>query len=70
MGMVLIIMGLYFFLWGKKNDTPNAEAVEESTSIPNVPQSTSTVVPNASPINTSVVLEIEKTDQVKNETKR
>ncbi|TKY56413.1 WAT1-related protein [Spatholobus suberectus] len=70
LGMVLIIMGLYSFLWGKKNDTqrlpqPNVAVGEGSTRMADgltSAQSTSTVVPTASPTNT-VVLEIEKTDQ-------
>ncbi|XP_022637386.1 WAT1-related protein At5g64700-like isoform X2 [Vigna radiata var. radiata] len=53
-GMVLIIMGLYFFLWGKSNETHNAEGTTTAT------QSTSTVVPSASPTH-SVLLQIQKT---------
>ncbi|KAL2317541.1 hypothetical protein Fmac_031417 [Flemingia macrophylla] len=66
-GMVLIITGLYFFLWGKKNDTQHlpgqiAAAAKGSTIMSDEltgPQSTSTVMPSSSPVNT-VVLEIEK----------
>ncbi|RDY03513.1 WAT1-related protein, partial [Mucuna pruriens] len=71
LGMVLIIMGLYLFLWGKKNDTqhlpqPNVAAVEGSTSMATMVQSTSTVLPSALPTNSIVVLEIEKTDKNSN----
>ncbi|XP_068487591.1 WAT1-related protein At5g64700-like [Phaseolus vulgaris] len=69
-GMVLIIMGLYSFLWSKKNDTqklsqPNVAAAEGSTMMADgltATQSTSTVVPSASPTTDSVILEIEKTE--------
>ncbi|XP_020205504.1 WAT1-related protein At5g64700 isoform X2 [Cajanus cajan] len=66
-GMVLIITGLYFFLWGKKNDTqhlpqPIVAAVEGSTVMADGPQSTCTVIQSSSPIN-AVVLEIEKTEK-------
>ncbi|KAK7372873.1 hypothetical protein VNO80_06263 [Phaseolus coccineus] len=68
-GMVLIIMGLYSFLWGKKNDTqklpqPDVAAAEGSTMMADgltPTQSTSAVVPSASPTD-SVILEIEKTE--------
>jgi len=67
--MVLIIMGLYFFLWGKNNDTqnlaqPNVAAAEGSTMMADeltTNQSTSTVVPSASPTD-SAVLEIDKNE--------
>lgn len=66
--MVLIITGLYSFLWGKKNENPrlpqtNVAAAELSTSVtddPAVAQSTAVVVPSSSPNDDSVVLEIEK----------
>ncbi|WJX58138.1 hypothetical protein P8452_43623 [Trifolium repens] len=67
-GMVLIILGLYFFLWGKKNETPilpqtNVAAGELSTSMAIddsfQAQSTDVVTPSSLP-NKSVHLEIEK----------
>ncbi|XP_061339134.1 WAT1-related protein At1g09380-like [Gastrolobium bilobum] len=71
LGMVLIIMGLYCFLWGKKNEKqrlpqPNVAAAEVSTTMADDElagvQSTAIVVPSSSP-NNSVVLEIEKIDR-------
>ncbi|KAJ1431759.1 EamA domain [Sesbania bispinosa] len=68
-GMVLIISGLYSFLWGKTNEKPrlpqtNVAAAEMSTSMADDPammqQSTAVVVPSPSS-HESVVLEIEKT---------
>ena len=66
LGMVLIITGLYSFLWGKRKETKslpqaNVAAGEVSTSIAAEPAgapSTAVVVPSSSPIN-SVVLEVE-----------
>ncbi|CAJ1970588.1 unnamed protein product [Sphenostylis stenocarpa] len=66
-GMVLIIMGLYLFLWGKKKDTqslaqPNVADAEGSTMMGDglsAAQSASTVVTSASPTD-SVVLQVEK----------
>lgn len=71
LGMVLIIMGLYYFLWGKKKEAqrlpqPSVAAGVVSTSLDIEPagvQSTAIVVPSSSP-NHSVVLEIEKTDKI------
>ncbi|QCE00839.1 WAT1-related protein [Vigna unguiculata] len=64
-GMVLIITGLYFFLWGKNNDThKNVAAAEGSTMMIDgltATQSTSAVLPSASPTD-SVLLEIENTE--------
>ncbi|PNX83412.1 auxin-induced protein 5ng4-like [Trifolium pratense] len=70
-GMVLIILGLYFFLWGKKNEIPrlpqtNVAAGELSTSITTddsfQAQSTAVVGPSSSPDKT-VLVEIDKTDK-------
>jgi hypothetical protein len=67
--MVLIILGLYFFLWAKKNETPllpqtNVVAGELSTSMTIdesfQAQSTDVVTPISSLPNKSVHLEIEK----------
>ncbi|XP_027368428.1 WAT1-related protein At1g09380-like [Abrus precatorius] len=71
LGMVLIIMGLYSFLWGKQNEIqhlpqPNVSAAEVSTNVPDEPvvaQATATVVPSSSPME-SVVLEIERTNKI------
>jgi len=68
--MVLIIIGLYYFLWGKRNEMQhlpqtNVAAAELSTSMddqPIVSQSKAVVVPSSSP-NESVHLEIDKTDK-------
>jgi hypothetical protein len=67
-GMVLIILGLYFFLWAKKNETPllpqtNVVAGELSTSmtIDESFQAQSTdVTPISSLPNKTVHFEIEK----------
>ncbi|WJX63480.1 hypothetical protein P8452_48358 [Trifolium repens] len=68
-GMVLIILGLYFFLWAKKNETSrspqtNVAAGELSTSMAIdesfQAQSTGVVTPISSLPNKSVHLEIEK----------
>ncbi|GAU25739.1 hypothetical protein TSUD_216700 [Trifolium subterraneum] len=69
-GMVLIIVGLYYFLWGKRNEIPklpqsNVAASALSTSIaddPLVAQSTAVVAPTSSP-DKSVLVEIDKTDK-------
>lgn len=69
--MVIIIMGLYSFLWGKTNEIPkmsqkNVGTGEVSTTInidSGVAQSTAVVVPCSSPIDSSVFLEIEKTNK-------
>jgi secreted protein with Ig-like and vWFA domain len=67
--MVLIILGLYFFLWAKKNETSrspqtNVAAGELSTSMAIdesfQAQSTGVVTPISSLPNKSVHLEIEK----------
>ncbi|XP_047165029.1 WAT1-related protein At5g64700-like isoform X2 [Vigna umbellata] len=58
-GMVLIIMGLYFFLWGKNNES-HAEGTTMVADGLTATQSTSTVVPSASPTH-SVILQIQKT---------
>jgi len=55
--MVLIIMGLYFFLWGKNNDTQRLPQPNGLTSMPD----TSIVAPSSSPTDTSVLLQIDKT---------
>ncbi|KAK7301014.1 hypothetical protein RJT34_11869 [Clitoria ternatea] len=66
MGMVLIITGLYSFLWGKKNEKstaqPNVAAAEVSTTMADeatMAESTATVVPTSSPTDI-VVLQIER----------
>ena len=64
--MVLIIVGLYCYLWGKRKEPPslpqpNVAAGEVSTSMTAEStgvQSTATVVPSSSPCGT--VLEVEK----------
>ncbi|XP_027368427.1 WAT1-related protein At5g64700-like [Abrus precatorius] len=70
LGVVLIMLGLYSFLWGKSNETvlmaqptPNiaASEVASMTNLPAGVQSTATVAPSSSPVS-SVVLEIERTN--------
>ncbi|MED6185257.1 hypothetical protein PIB30_055289 [Stylosanthes scabra] len=69
LGMVMIISGLYSFLWGKKKEPKslaqsNVVAAEVSTNMvaePAGPQATAVVVPSASSPNNSVVLEVETT---------
>ncbi|TKY56412.1 WAT1-related protein [Spatholobus suberectus] len=71
LGVLLIILGLYSFLWGKNNETmrmaqqPNVAAAEVSsmTELLAGAQSTATVIPSSSPMNTVVVLELEKSDK-------
>jgi len=71
LGMVLIIVGLYYFLWGKRNEVPrlpqtNVAAAELSTSIADhstVTQSSAVVVPSSLP-NESVHLHINKTEKI------
>ncbi|KAK2376342.1 hypothetical protein P8452_48376 [Trifolium repens] len=66
-GMVLVIMGLYYFLWGKRNmiphlPQPNIAAATLSTSMaddPPMAQSTAIIVPSSSP-DESVLVEIDK----------
>jgi len=68
--MVLIIVGLYYFLWGKRNEMAcspqtTVAAAELSTSMvddPALAQSRAVVVPSSSP-NESVDIEIDKTDK-------
>ena len=70
LGMVLIIVGLYYFLWGKRNEMPcspqtNVAAAELSTIMvddPTLAQSRAVVVPSSSP-NENVHIEIDKTDK-------
>ena len=60
LGMVLIMVGLYSFLWGKSNEKkgmtqqPIVAAAEVSnvTDLIAGPESTATVVPSSSPLNT------------------
>ncbi|CAJ2652374.1 unnamed protein product [Trifolium pratense] len=69
-GMVLVIVGLYYFLLGKRNEIPrlpksNVAAAALSTSMvddPVVAQSTAIIVPSSSP-DESVLVEIDKTDK-------
>lgn len=63
--MVLIIMGLYYFLWGKRNEVPrlpqtNVAAAELSTSMAD---HSTVVVPSSFP-NESVHLHINKTEKI------
>lgn len=65
LGMVLIIMGLYYFLWGKRNEVPrlpqtNVAAAELSTSMAD---HSTVVVPSSFP-NESVHLHINKTQKI------
>ncbi|RHN65818.1 putative EamA domain-containing protein [Medicago truncatula] len=70
LGMVLIIVGLYYFLWGKRNEMPcspqtNVAAAELSTIMvddPTLAQSRAVVVPSSSP-DEIVHIEIDKTDK-------
>ncbi|KAK7275933.1 hypothetical protein RIF29_17060 [Crotalaria pallida] len=69
LGMILIIMGLYSFLWGKKKEVqrlpqPNVAAGEVSSMVtePDGLQATAIVVPSSSPKD-GLVLEIEKVDR-------
>jgi hypothetical protein len=65
--MILVIMGLYYFLWGKRNmiprlPKPNVAAATLSTSMaddPPMAQSTAIIVPSSSP-DESVLIEIDK----------
>ncbi|MED6160500.1 hypothetical protein PIB30_052000 [Stylosanthes scabra] len=69
LGMVMIISGLYSFLWGKMKEPKclaqsNVVAAEVSTNMvaePAGPQATAVVVPSASSPNNNVVLEVETT---------
>ncbi|KAL2664858.1 hypothetical protein GLYMA_02G222000v4 [Glycine max] len=70
LGMILIMVGLYFFLWGKNNETkrmvqqPIVSIAEVSnvTDLSTGAESVATIVPNSSPTN-SVILELEKSDK-------
>ncbi|KAH1061581.1 hypothetical protein GYH30_004856 [Glycine max] len=70
LGMILIMVGLYSFLWGKNNETkcmvqqPIVSTAEVSnvTDLSSGAESMATIVPNSSPTN-SVILELEKSDK-------
>ncbi|KAL1348865.1 hypothetical protein HN51_024757 [Arachis hypogaea] len=67
LGMVLIISGLYSFLWGKKKEPKslaqsNVVAAEVSADSA-LPQATAVVVPRASSPTSNVVLEVETTNK-------
>ncbi|KAG5052708.1 hypothetical protein JHK87_004906 [Glycine soja] len=70
LGMILIMVGLYSFLWGKNNETkrmvqqPIVSTAEVSnvTDLSTGAESVATIVPNSSPTN-SVILELEKSDK-------
>ena len=67
-GMVLIISGLYSFLWGKRKETPKVPSPTiAAAEVPTVMaiegaglQSTAIIAPNSSPHST--VIDVEKID--------